>query len=140
MQRQDNQVRSTDAQAAWRRLLGLDQVLDGDQAQQRYGADTGDATRRIVGALLVHDAAQLPAIVRIAAEHQTPLHPISTGHNWGYGTALPPTDGCTIVDLSGLQRILHFDAELGVVTVEPAVTQGMAPEFLVSAGIPTWSP
>lgn len=140
MEQQGHQVRSTDAQTAWRRLLGPDQVLDGDQAQQRYGADTGGATRGMVGALLVHDAAQLPAIVRIAAQHQAPLHPISTGHNWGYGTALPPTDGCTIVDLSGLQSILHFDAELGVVTVEPGVTQGMLSEFLISGGHPYMVP
>jgi 4-cresol dehydrogenase (hydroxylating) len=134
------QVCITRALTAWRRLLGPDQVLDGGQAQLRYGADTGGGTRRIAGALLVRDATDLPAIVRIAAENQAPLHPISTGHNWGYGTALPSTEGCTIVDLSGLQRILHFDAELGVVTVEPGVTQGMLSEFLVSGGHPYMVP
>jgi 4-cresol dehydrogenase (hydroxylating) flavoprotein subunit len=35
-----------------------------------------------------------------------------------------------IVDLSYLNRIIDFDAELGVVTLEPGVTQGMLANFL----------
>lgn len=35
-----------------------------------------------------------------------------------------------ILDLSGLTAILDFDAELGVVTLEPGVTQALLAEFL----------
>lgn len=115
---------------AWRGLLGDANVLTPAQAQARYGADTGGATRAIPAALLISEAAQLPEVMRIAQRHHAPVHPISTGRNWGYGTALPPVDGCTVLDLSGLRRILHFDDELGVVTVEPGVTQGMLADFL----------
>jgi FAD/FMN-containing dehydrogenase len=68
--------------------------------------------------------------VEIAARERVPLYPISTGHNWGYGCALPPRDGCVLLDLSALQQILDFDPELGTVTVEPGVTQGMLAAFL----------
>ena len=49
--------------------------------------------------------------------------PISTGNNWGYGDARPVRDGCVIVDLSQMNRIKSLDADLGVVTLEPGVTQ-----------------
>jgi FAD/FMN-containing dehydrogenase len=49
---------------------------------------------------------------------------------------LPARDDCVILDLSGLRRIIHFDPELGVVTLEPGVTQAMLAEFLDAAGHP----
>lgn len=124
----------------WQALLGAQCVLTAAEAQAAYGADTGGTTRVIPAALKISDSGQLPEVVRIAERHATPLYPISTGHNWGYGTALPAVDGCTIVDLSGLRRILHFDADLGVVTVEPGVTQGMLAEFLDAGGHPYMVP
>ncbi len=124
----------------WRSLLGDAQVLDDKEAAARYGADTGGASRRLAGALRILDSVALPAVMQIAQRHGAPVYPISTGHNWGYGTALPVQDDCTIVDLSGLQRVLHFDAELGVVTVEPGVTQGMLAEFLDQGGHPYMVP
>lgn len=118
------------ALVAWAQLLGGTQVLNSAQSQERYGADTSGNERVIAAALLITDAATVPAVMRIAFEHRVPVYPISTGHNWGYGTALPARDGCVIIDLGGLQRIVHFDAEFGVVTVEPGVTQGMLADFL----------
>lgn len=115
---------------AWQQLLGADQVLDARQAQDAYGADTAANERVIPAALRILDSAQLPEVMRIAQHHKVPVHPISTGHNWGYGTALPPRDGSVLIDLGGLRKILHFDAEFGVVTVEPGVTQGMLSDFL----------
>ncbi len=118
----------------WRSLLGSSQVLDAAAASLAYGADTGGAERRIAGALRILDSATLPAVMEIAQRHRAPVYPVSTGHNWGYGSSLPVRDDCTIVDLSGLRQILHFDAELGVVTVEPGVTQGMLADFLDRGG------
>jgi hypothetical protein len=76
----------------------------------------------------------LPDVMRIANQYRIPVYPVSTGCNWGYGTALPAKDDGVIVDLSALRRILHFDSELGVVTVEPGVTQGMLADFLDTRG------
>lgn len=122
------------ALADWCKLIGPENVLDGAAAAQRWGSDTGGLTRQLAGALCVRDAAQVAAIMEIASRHGVPVYPISTGKNWGYGTALPTSDGCVILDLSQLRQILHFDAELGVVTVEPGVTQGMLAEFLAQGG------
>ena len=114
----------------WSALLGQSRVLDAGAAQADYGRCTTGIRRRLAGALRPCERSQIPPIVEIAARFKVPLYPISTGHNWGYGTALPPTDDCMILDLSGLDRILEFDAETGLVTVEPGVTQRQLAEFL----------
>jgi len=114
----------------WRNLLGATNVLLGQDAQACYGIDASGCSRRIPAALLIHDAAVLPDLMRIASTHGVPVYPISTGRNWGYGTSLPAADNCVIIDLSRMQRILHFDEELGVVTVEPGVTQQILSDFL----------
>ncbi|MBY0238421.1 MAG: FAD-dependent oxidoreductase [Burkholderiaceae bacterium] len=119
--------------AAWRAIPGVAEVLTQDAAQQAYGADTGGSTRIIRAAVrIVANNAEddcVSAVMRVAHQHGVAVHPISTGHNWGYGTALPAGDGCVIIDLGGL-REMSLDAELGVVTLQPGVTQGMLAEFL----------
>lgn len=114
----------------WQALLGEPSVLFGEAATAAYGGDTSGAYRSIPAALRIEDSACLQDVMRIASKHQVPVYPISTGQNWGYGTALPARDGCVALDLSPLKKILDFDAELGVVTLEPGVTQGMLADFL----------
>ena len=123
----------------WRSLLGEAQVLQGD-ALQAYLRDTGAAQRTIPAALRIRAAASLPDVMRIATQHQVAVYPISTGHNWGYGSALPARNGCVLLDLSALQMILHFDDELGVVTLEPGVTQQMLSDYLQAGGHPFMVP
>lgn len=114
----------------WRALLGDAHVLVGEAASAAYGTDASGNERRIPAALRVLDHRQVAEIMRIAQRHRTPVYPISTGRNWGYGTALPARDDCVLIDLAALQSILHFDAELGVVTIEPGVTQQILADFL----------
>lgn len=118
------------AVAEWQTLLGPSQVVLGDAVDLAYGADTGGARRQIPAALRMIDSRLLPAVMQVAHCHKIPVYPISTGQNWGYGTALPVRDNCVIIDLSGLDKIIDFDAELGVVTLEPGVTQGMLAQYL----------
>lgn len=126
----------SNAIADWQTLLGPSQVVLGDAVMQAYGADTSAAQRQIPAALRIFDRDTLPAVLKIAHRHRVPVYPISTGQNWGYGTALPAQDGCVIIDLGGLNKIIHFDAEFGVVTLEPGVTQGMLAEFLDAGNHP----
>lgn len=122
--------------AQWQTLLGAPQVLLGEAVVAAYGGDTSGAHRDISAALRIEDSASLHEVMRIASRHQVPVYPISTGNNWGYGTSLPARDGCVILDLSPLQKIIDFDEELGVVTLEPGVTQGMLAEFLAVGNHP----
>jgi FAD/FMN-containing dehydrogenase len=118
------------ALSAWAAQLGQDRVLAGPAAQQYYGSDTLGIRKTISAALRPASADAVVTILAIARQDGIPLYPISTGHNWGYGGALPVTDDCVIVDLSGLDRILAFDSELGLATLEPGVTQGALAAYL----------
>lgn len=120
----------------WTRNLGAERVLCESAAQAAFGRCTIGAERQILGALKPRHDSDIPAIIEVAAQFRVPLYPISTGRNWGYGTALPVRDGCMILDLSALNRILDFDADSGLVTLEPGVTQGMLADFLDQGGHP----
>ena len=124
------------AREGWIALLGEDRVLPQDVAERRYGVCTAGIRRTIPAALLPASEVEVIEIVRIAHRCRVPIYPISTGHNWGYGTANPAVDGCVVVDLSRLDRILDFDPELGLVTLEPGVTQQALADFLDRGGHP----
>lgn len=122
-----------DLQAAlseWRQTLGDARVLAGEQAARRYGPDTTAVVREIPAALLPATVEEIVALVTTAGKYQIPLYPISKGNNWGYGSANPVVDGCVIVDLSTMNRILDLDADTGVLTVEPGVTQQQLRDYL----------
>jgi 4-cresol dehydrogenase (hydroxylating) len=116
--------------AGWRARIGEVAVLSGEAAQRRYGACTTGVERSIPAALLPRSVDDVVAVVEIARRNNTPLYPIGTGHNWGYGTANPVTDGCVVLDLSGLDRIVDMNADAGLVTLEPGVTQQALYEYL----------
>ncbi|MCG9730761.1 FAD-binding oxidoreductase [Shewanella sp. Isolate13] len=107
---------------------------DSLQAKSTYGANTIAAEREITGAFKVlpvegeegryADELNISTIVRLAGEYQIALYPISSGNNWGYGSANPVDDAepCFILDLSRLKRI-EINAEQGIVRLQPGVTQ-----------------
>ena len=72
-------------------------------------------------------------LVRQARSTGIPLYPISTGHNWGYGSRSPITAGNRLVDLSRMKRILNAERispDNPVALIEPGVTQGQLADFL----------
>lgn len=69
-------------------------------------------------------------VVEIVRSGRRPLHPISTGYNWGLGSGLPVGDGATVLDLAGLDHVRAIDLERGYAVVEPGVTQGALAELL----------
>lgn len=76
---------------------------------------------------LIEDVAAILKLANFSAiekQDQFTVHPICSGRNWGYGTALPPTDilPVIIIDLSPLKKICLIP-DLDLVTVEPGVTQ-----------------
>jgi len=127
------------ALAEWEQILPRDAILTGDQIE-RFRENCLSLDRRIPAVLRPACESEVSAIVAIAARHRVPLYAISTGNNWGYGAALPVTDGCAIVDLSRMNRILDTDPELGLITVEPGVTQKILHEYLESRGLDFFVP
>jgi 4-cresol dehydrogenase (hydroxylating) len=111
-------------------VMGDHRVQPAPAARQKYGMDTSGVQRTIAGAVLPRSTDEVVAVVRLANKYRTPIYPISTGRNWGYGSANPATHGCVIVDLSGMDRVVACDAELGIVTLQPGVTQGHLKRYL----------
>jgi FAD/FMN-containing dehydrogenase len=114
-------------------LLPADAVLTGAQIDG-YKPNCLGLSRVIPAVLLASNEEHVVGIVQIAGRHRVPIYAISTGHNWGYGSSLPAVDGCVILDLSRMNRILRMDAELGLITLEPGVTQKQLSDYLKSGG------
>src|SRR5579875_3028412 len=107
----------------WTQLLGPQFVQSDPETLHAAGTATFATHQKIRAVLRPADRDQIIGCLRIATQFRIPLYPISTGKNWGYGSRVPPRDGCALLDVSRLDRILSFDEDLGYVTVEPGVTQ-----------------
>ncbi len=111
-----------------------------ERAQETYGSNTLGVQRRIDGAIQPVSVEEIQRVVEWAGRTQTRLYTVSTGHNWGYGSATPIDDHCCVVDLSRMNRILHVDADLQTVTVEPGVTQQDLSDYLKKNSLPLLVP
>ncbi|TPH17769.1 FAD-binding protein [Litorilituus lipolyticus] len=94
--------------------------------------------RNIIAVVKVAKATEIQLLLNLANQfsHQPSLkftiYPISTGNNWGYGTSQPASieNNVVLLDLSALTNISHFDETLGLVTLEPGVTQQQLSDYL----------
>ncbi len=86
--------------------------------------------RHITGAYQPKTVNELTHIVKKCHQDNQAFYVISTGKNWGYGRSTPVYDDNLVIDLSQMNDIHHYDAELGVVEIAPGVTQGQLAQFL----------
>lgn len=121
-------VRLQMAVEQWARILPRERIID--DATSVYGSCTSGTQRKIPVAVKVRTTAEVADVTRIASALQIPLYPISTGKNWGYGTANPVQDNCVILDLSAMNRIIEINADLCWVKLEPGVTQQQLFDYL----------
>ena len=122
----------------WKQLLGPEFVTTESSACREAETATFATWQKIPAILRPGTREQVQECLRIANRFGAPLYPISSGKNWGYGSRVPPADGCTLLDLSRLDRIHDFNEELGYVTVEPGVTQKRLHDFLKDRGSRLW--
>lgn len=123
----------------WKEIKDLE-ILDVNQANERYQKNTLGTSRILNGALRPKRVDQIQKIVEIANNTDVTLYAFSTGHNWGFGSSLPSVDNCVIVDLSGMKRVIEFNEDLGYVTLEPGVTQQDLRDYMVKNGHPFMVP
>lgn len=107
---------------AWRDVLGADHVLTDTDALTAAHTATFATTQRLPAILRPGSRTEVQECVRIANAYRMPIYPVSGGKNWGYGSRVPVQDGCVLLDLARLNRILDYDEKLAYVTVEPGVT------------------
>ncbi|MBC7359504.1 MAG: FAD-binding oxidoreductase [Desulfacinum sp.] len=112
-----------EAVGEFQNLLGADRVLTDEARLQAYKRATIPVNRDICAVILPRTTDEVIGIVRIANRYRTALYPVSTGKNWGYGSANPVRDGNIIVDLSLMNKIIEVDTTLAYAVIEPGVTQ-----------------
>lgn len=118
------------ALSEWERIIGNDNVITQPSALSFAQTATFKTTQHLLAIIQPGSHDEIQACVRIANEHGIPVYPVSTGRNWGYGSRVPPRDGCVLMRLHRLNRVLEHDEELGYVTLEPGVTQRQLHDYL----------
>ncbi|MBV8906103.1 MAG: FAD-dependent oxidoreductase, partial [Acidobacteriia bacterium] len=122
----------------WSRVVGPEHVTRAGAELAAAETATFATAHRIPAILRPGDRGQVQACLRVANECRVPVYPISSGKNWGYGSRVPPRDGCVLLDLGRLNRILDFNEELAYVTIEPGVTQTQLFAFLRGRNSRLW--
>ncbi|MEV0230749.1 FAD-binding oxidoreductase [Nonomuraea sp. NPDC050786] len=113
-----------------RDLVGPDRVDEfGPGANGAWGSRPNVGmyrTRRNLGVIRPATVEQVCRVVEFFDDPDLPigLHVVSTGRNWGLGSAEPARDRTVTLDLSDLDEIRSLDIEGGFAIVEPGVTQG----------------
>lgn len=92
------------------------------------------APRRVPAVLLARTREEVESIVAIANVYLAALYPFSTGHNWGMGSKLPPRDGCVLLDLRQMNRVIEIDESHEYALIEPGVTQKRLHDELAARG------
>ena len=122
----------------WESAVGPGNLITTPDSLLKAATATFSASQRVSAILRPANREEVQACLRIASRFGIPVYPISSGKNWGYGSGVPVADGCVVMDLGRMNRILDFSEELGYATVEPGVTQGQLFEFLRQRNSQLW--
>lgn len=129
------------ALAEYRAALGADQViveLDRLVSYSKIMMPVEEALHQPAGVLIATTVEQVQRVLAICNRYAIPVWPISTGRNFGYGSAAPATAGQMVLDLRRMNRILEVDAEMGTALVEPGVTNQQLQDYLDEHRLPFW--
>lgn len=118
----------------WREAVGAEHVLTQPARIEPLATATFHTEQEIPAVVRPGSVSEVQAVVRIAHETRTPIYPISTGKNWGSGSAVPYRDGSVLVDLGRLTSIREIDDRHAFATVEAGVTQEQLQSELQSRG------
>lgn len=105
---------------------------------EKYGRTALPSAPSPIGVVSATCREDVQSCLKLASEFRVAVYPISGGRNWGLGSACPTTEGQVVLDLSGMNRILEVNEELGYVVLEPGVTQGQLYEYLQQNNIDLW--
>lgn len=114
----------------YRKIIGSTFVSTDKKVLSLKQTATFKTNHKIVGILKPATSQEVQSCLRIANKYKTPVYPVSTGLNWGYGSSVPSADNCILIDLSRMNRILDYSEKYAYVTVEPGVTFIQLYDFL----------
>ena len=122
----------------WSQVLGREWVVTSHDDLRDAGTATFASERVIPVILRPGSREEVQSCVRIANRYGISIYPISSGKNWGYGSRVPASDSCVLLDLSRMDSIVDFNEDLAYVTVEPGVRQRQLFEFLAARKSALW--
>ena len=134
-----SEARFDAAVAKFKAALGQDQVLTSEEHLRPYTKVmmAVDAEKHTPSAVVTATSVeQVQAVVKICNEYKIPVWTISTGRNFGYGSAAPVERGQIVLDLKKMNKILHIDPELCTALVEPGVTYQMLYDYIEENKLP----
>lgn len=117
-------------------IVGEENILLEKRGVASYEKNVSGLNVAVGGVLLPGSKEEVKHVVKVAAEHNIGLYPISKGLNWGLGSRLPVRDNCFILDMRRMNRIIAVDEEQQYVILEPGVTQEQLYEYLTSRNLP----
>ena len=113
--------------------LGRKVIHSPDQIREQTMA-TFPLQRNVVAVVKAENSSDISLLLKIANKFKVAVYPFSTGNNWGYGNVNSVSSNTILIDLSSMKKIVDFDEQLGVVTLQPGVTQGQLSQFLIESG------
>src|SRR5690606_31499407 len=123
----------------FRALLGDENVLVEQPQLVPYNKimmSVENAAHAPSAALTATTVEQIQEVVKICNEHRIPIWTISTGRNFGYGSAAPVHRGQVIQDLNKMHKIIKIDPEMCYALVEPGVTYGQLYNYIQEHDLP----
>ena len=118
-------------------VLGRERVLASQECLEPYLRSTICQQRTLIAVAKVEDTSEVQKVLWLASQFDFAVYPISTGKNWGYGSALAVNvEPCVILDLSGMNRIIEVNSELAYAVLEPGVSQHQLFQYLSENNIP----
>ncbi|WP_165748325.1 FAD-dependent oxidoreductase [Cellulophaga sp. Z1A5H] len=74
---------------------------------------------------------EIKEVITYCNENTCSFYPVSSGNNWGYGSSFPSDENTQIVmNLSKMPGVINFDADEGLLTLGPGLTQEKLYNFL----------
>lgn len=125
----------------FRSLLGNENVIIEPErlvSYTRIMIPEDEALHQPCGVLIATTVEQIQGIVVLCNKYRIPLWTISTGRNFGYGSAAPATRGQLVLDLRRMNRILDVDAEMCTALLEPGVTYHELDSYIRERNLPLW--
>ncbi len=122
----------------WAAVVGAENVITHAPSLRAAETATFATAHEIPAIIRPGSRYEVQECLRVASRRGTPVYPISSGRNWGYGSRVPASDGCVLLDLGRMNRIVDFSEDLAYVTVEPGVTQAQLYDFLRQRNSKLW--
>jgi len=98
--------------------IGTENVIIDGKTRSEYQTATFATQQTIPAVIRPGNRNEVQECLRIANRYKTPVYPISTGKNIGYGTRVPTADGSIVMELNRLDKIVEYNDKLGYVTTQ----------------------